>query len=258
MRYGSPALDSVRGRSRAARSHATEGRPAGCWWARPERSSAARRVAWLLRESVPAVEPEPTRVSVVRLGSEDKGVSFGFEDTTQSMLWPETQDRRLKDPERQLLDAIAAGELDEHLVAIADAVHARRQLRQTVRSAQAIADLCVGDRVMFTNRIRPSSSDLSVGRGRLKIGDASTTLSRWPRPARSHASARRSGLRGSGPHASQSDPPSTMNGLPLRTPDRYCPHECFRDLIISGKATASATIRYLDGAGSKLRFAAGT
>jgi hypothetical protein len=28
--------------------------------------------------------------SVVRLGSEDRGVSFGFEDTAQSMLWPET------------------------------------------------------------------------------------------------------------------------------------------------------------------------
>jgi hypothetical protein len=49
----------------------------------------------------------------------------------------------------------ASGELDEHLVAIADAVHARRQLLHTVRSAQAIAELCVGDTVMFTNRIRP-------------------------------------------------------------------------------------------------------
>jgi len=37
-------------------------------------------------------------------------------------MWPELEDRRLKDPDRQLLDAIAAGELDEHLVAIADAV----------------------------------------------------------------------------------------------------------------------------------------
>ena len=70
------------------------------------------------------------------------------------MLWPEIEDRP-KDPERQLLDAIAAGELDEHLVAIADAVHPRRQLLLTVRSAKAIAELCVGDTVMFTNRIRP-------------------------------------------------------------------------------------------------------
>ena len=86
--------------------------------------------------------------SVVRLGGEDSNVSFEFEDRAQSMLWPETQDRRLKDPERQLLDAIAAGELDEHLVAIADAVHARRQLLHTVRSARAIAELCVGDRAV--------------------------------------------------------------------------------------------------------------
>lgn len=72
-----------------------------------------------------------------------------------SMLWPEIEDRRLKDPQRQLLDAIAAGELDEHLVSIADALHARRQLLHTVRSAKAIGELCVGDIVIFTNRIRP-------------------------------------------------------------------------------------------------------
>ena len=88
-------------------------------------------------------------------GREDRGVSIEIDESMPSMLWSETQDRRLKDPERQLLDAIAAGELDEHLVAIADAVHARRQLLHTVRSARAIAELCVGDRVMFTNRIRP-------------------------------------------------------------------------------------------------------
>jgi hypothetical protein len=78
-----------------------------------------------------------------------------FDDSKQSTLWSQPQDRSVKDPERQLLDAITAGELDEHLVAIADAVHARRQLLHTVRSAQAIAELCVGDTVMFTNRIRP-------------------------------------------------------------------------------------------------------
>jgi hypothetical protein len=77
------------------------------------------------------------------------------DDSAQSLLWSRADDRRLKDPERQLLDAIAAGELDAHLVAIADAVDARRQLLHTVRSAQAIAELCVGDTVMFTNRIRP-------------------------------------------------------------------------------------------------------
>ena len=82
-------------------------------------------------------------------------MSIEIDDSTQSLLWSQTDDRRPKDPERKLLDAITAGELDEHLAAIADTVHARRQLLHTVRSAQAIADLCVGDTVTFTNRIRP-------------------------------------------------------------------------------------------------------
>jgi hypothetical protein len=83
------------------------------------------------------------------------GVSIEIDEGAQSVLWSPVQDRRLKDPERQLLDAITAGELDEHLVAIADAVHARRRLLHMVRSARAIAELCVGDTVIFTNRIRP-------------------------------------------------------------------------------------------------------
>jgi len=72
-----------------------------------------------------------------------------------TMLWSEHEDRTLKAPERGLLDAIAAGELDEHLVAIADAVRARRELLHTVDSATAIANLCVGDTVMFNRLIRP-------------------------------------------------------------------------------------------------------
>jgi len=71
------------------------------------------------------------------------------------MLWSDSEERALKDPERQLLDAIASGELDEHLVAIADAVHARRELLHTVRSATAIAELCVGDMVMLNGNVRP-------------------------------------------------------------------------------------------------------
>ena len=82
-------------------------------------------------------------------------VSIETDDNTQSTLWSQTQDRHLKDSEHQLLDAITAGELDDHLVAIADAVQARRHLLHTVRSARTIAELCVGDTVMFTNRIRP-------------------------------------------------------------------------------------------------------
>jgi hypothetical protein len=73
----------------------------------------------------------------------------------QSMLWPERDDQPLKLPQRSLLDAIAAGALDDHLIAIADAIHARQQLLHTVRSATAIADLNVGDTVIFNGRIRP-------------------------------------------------------------------------------------------------------
>ena len=116
--------------------------------------------------------------SVVRLGGEDSDVSFEFEDRAQSMLWPETQDRRLKDPERQLLDAIAAGELDEHLVAIADAVHARRQLLHTVRSARAIAELCVGDSVVFTNRIRPRYLEHELAEV-TEVDDRTVTVRLW-------------------------------------------------------------------------------
>jgi hypothetical protein len=71
------------------------------------------------------------------------------------MLWPASEDRAVSALERQLLDAIVAGELDEHLVAIADAIHARRELLHTVSSAAAIAQLCVGDTVMLNSTVRP-------------------------------------------------------------------------------------------------------
>jgi hypothetical protein len=58
-------------------------------------------------------------------------------------------------PERLLLDQIAAGALDEHLVAIADAVAARHQLLDTVRSAQALASLTVGDAVRINHHATP-------------------------------------------------------------------------------------------------------
>ena len=59
------------------------------------------------------------------------------------------------EPERSLLDAIAAGELDHHLTAIADAVHARRHLLHTVRSATALAELCIGDVVRINDTVSP-------------------------------------------------------------------------------------------------------
>jgi hypothetical protein len=73
----------------------------------------------------------------------------------QALLWSVNDDRQLKEPERQLLDAIAAGELDDHLVAIGDAVRARRELLRTVAAATALAQLCVGDEVMFDEKVRP-------------------------------------------------------------------------------------------------------
>jgi hypothetical protein len=82
-------------------------------------------------------------------------VSVRVPDDAQPLLWSAEADRGLKDPERQLLDAIAAGELDPHLVAIADAIDARRELLQTLAAAKALAELRVGDYVMFNHKVRP-------------------------------------------------------------------------------------------------------
>ena len=59
------------------------------------------------------------------------------------------------EPEQLLLDQIAAGELDAHLQAIADAIHARIDLLETINSAKALAMLNVGDRVRFNRHTRP-------------------------------------------------------------------------------------------------------
>jgi hypothetical protein len=59
------------------------------------------------------------------------------------------------DPERSLLQAIADGELDDHLTALGDAVHARHHLLHTVRSATALGELCVGDQVRINHTISP-------------------------------------------------------------------------------------------------------
>ncbi len=75
-------------------------------------------------------------------------------EKSQAALWAEVSDRSPSAPERLLLDAIAAGELDEHLVALADAVRARRALLHTVRSANAIAELCIGDSVRINRNAR--------------------------------------------------------------------------------------------------------
>ena len=57
--------------------------------------------------------------------------------------------------ERLLLDQIAAGELDAHLVAIAEAVAARHHLVRTVTSQKALAMLSVGDRVRINHHATP-------------------------------------------------------------------------------------------------------
>jgi hypothetical protein len=62
---------------------------------------------------------------------------------------------RTPEPERLLLDQIAAGELDQHLTAIAEAVHARHELLHTVNSQKALAMLSVGDRVRINRNASP-------------------------------------------------------------------------------------------------------
>jgi hypothetical protein len=59
------------------------------------------------------------------------------------------------EPERLLLDEIAAGALDPHLVAIAQAVRARHELLQTVSSAKALEMLNLGDRVRINHHASP-------------------------------------------------------------------------------------------------------
>ena len=59
------------------------------------------------------------------------------------------------EPERLLVDQIAAGALDPHLVAIAEAVRARYELLRTVNSQKALAMLSVGDRVRINHHANP-------------------------------------------------------------------------------------------------------
>ncbi len=62
---------------------------------------------------------------------------------------------RPRDAEDSLLEAIAGGKLDDHLTALADAIHARKNLLHTVRSAAALSTLCVGDRVRVNPAVSP-------------------------------------------------------------------------------------------------------
>lgn len=58
-------------------------------------------------------------------------------------------------PDRLLLDAIADGELDHSLNALADAVHARLHLLHTVQAANALAQLCIGNEVRINHTVKP-------------------------------------------------------------------------------------------------------
>jgi len=58
-------------------------------------------------------------------------------------------------PSAHCCTRFANGELDDHLTALADAVHARHHLIDTVRSATILAALCVGDDVRINHTISP-------------------------------------------------------------------------------------------------------
>jgi hypothetical protein len=56
---------------------------------------------------------------------------------------------------RSLLDAIAEGQVDDHLKSIAAAVEARRRLLDTIDSSHMLETLCLGDRVRIGPRVSP-------------------------------------------------------------------------------------------------------
>ncbi len=68
---------------------------------------------------------------------------------------PRSNPQPAADPKRRLLDAIADGELDHHLTALADAIDARRHLLHTVKAATALAALCIGDEVRINHSVTP-------------------------------------------------------------------------------------------------------
>ncbi|MCA1698178.1 MAG: hypothetical protein LC790_04435, partial [Actinobacteria bacterium] len=79
------------------------------------------------------------------------------------------------DPERLLLDAIADGELDHHLAALANAINARRHLLHTVKAATALAQLSAGDEVRINHTVTPKY--LHGIRGRvIDLDDDSATI----------------------------------------------------------------------------------
>jgi hypothetical protein len=121
----------------------------------------------------------------VRTRREDFMMPTGHNRAAHTLLWSVEDDQRLKEPERQLLDAIAAGDLDPHLVAIADAVQARRELLRTVAAAAALARLCVGDDVMINQKVRPRYLAHEAATV-LEVDDRSVVVRLWRPVGRFH------------------------------------------------------------------------
>ncbi|MEA2297494.1 MAG: hypothetical protein QOF77_430 [Solirubrobacteraceae bacterium] len=93
---------------------------------------------------------------------------------------PPGRDATAKTPERSLLHSIAAGEIDAHLPALAQAIHARLNLLHTINSIDALAQLVVGDRVRINHHVRPRY--LEGLHGAIIALDTSTATVRLQRP----------------------------------------------------------------------------
>jgi hypothetical protein len=115
---------------------------------------AARRGTRLIRSVRAAHDPSGPMSKRSRRRTRSAGATTPRQVNPASPP-PGAQSHPPAPPERLLLDQIAAGELDPHLTAIADAIYARQELLETINSAKALAMLNVGDRVRFNHHTRP-------------------------------------------------------------------------------------------------------
>ena len=79
------------------------------------------------------------------------------------------------DPDRLLLDVIADGDLDHSLRSLTDAINARLHLLHTVKAANALAQLCVGDEVRINHTVKPQYLHGAHGRV-IDIDDHTATI----------------------------------------------------------------------------------
>jgi hypothetical protein len=114
-----------------------------------------------------------------------------------------------------LLEAIASGELDLHLLAIARAIDARIHLLHTMRSIDALAELVVGDLVRISHRARPRY--LHGQRAMIVDVDAQAATIRFERLigrfTSDNSGARHSPSTASTPHAAENAPPRPRDCL---------------------------------------------